>query len=136
MPNFKEVERNIASTFGSSREGEYCFNFVNEIKNRKLEDLQYISFQDIARSSMCEDTSTLLVIAGYLSGQVGVLEANFELLADGEVFSIDKSAAYSALKTRTLYHPETGELIENIADKIVIYYSANPSLFEGASGDE
>ena len=128
MNSKQEIIMQINNDLGNSPKAEICVSILDYLlRVPRLSHITYGSLRKVIGDKYKDEDLAALI--PYLTGdQINLLEANWELIENNDVFSLLVSQVKDADKTKVLYHPDTGELVENFEDKVFIYFSPSHSI--------
>lgn len=108
------------------RAAECIFEFIANIPSVNARHLTYSMLAEKCPSPQL----ALLQAIQYLCGEVNVLEMNFEFIEDDCIEQLSRHEVSVAYHNRKLYHPLTGEVVENFEEKIYSYFTLGRQVLE------
>ena len=123
MNSKQQIITQINNDLGNTPKAEICASILDYLlRSPKLSHITYGSLRKVVGDKYKNED--LLATIPYMTGDsTNLLEVNFELIVDDEIFPLSVSEVKIADRTKTLYNPETGELVENFEDKVFMYFS-------------
>lgn len=123
MNSKQQIITQINNDLGNTPKAEICVSILDYLlRSPKLSHITYGSLRKVVGDKYKNED--LLATIPYMTGDsTNLLEVNFELIVDDEIFPLAVSEVKIADRTKTLYNPETGELVENFEDKVFMYFS-------------
>lgn len=135
----QEIKNKIFSKFiedwgESTPQFRVCVKIFDYISSRDFKQLRHLTYGNLKRVIGNEySVLDLLKATQYLCGdRTEILLANFEFYDDKDdnYLPIDFDDVKIAKRTGRLVHPRTGEYITNFEDKVFIYFTPNPIVFD------
>ena len=108
-----------------------CLKIVNYLQNQPFKEVRHLTQQSILTLLQHRFADELLInTLRYLTGnRANILETHFELIDDDdEPYYLDPSSVSSLQKTGVLYHPYTGEPVEDPTQKVYLFFSPSESF--------
>jgi hypothetical protein len=120
----QEVLQQIVEDWGNEPQANICaeiFNFLLSVELSQATHITYGSLRQVVQN--CTSDQKMLGAIQYLCGdRIPLLEAKFELIDDYGEFDLPNSEVREARESGELIHPETGETITDIEEKIFMYF--------------
>ncbi|WP_286395083.1 hypothetical protein [Pseudanabaena mucicola] len=125
MNNRQQIITQINKDLGNSSKAEICVEILDYLlRSPKISHITYGSLRKVVSDKYKNED--LLAAIPYITGDsTNLLEVNFELRIDDETIPLPLTVSEVKIadRTKTLYNPETGELVENFEDKVFMYFS-------------
>jgi hypothetical protein len=120
----QDILHTIVEDWGDQPQAHICakiFNFLLSIDPSQITHITYGSLRQVVDSPTIDHK--MMGAIQYLCGdRTPLLEAKFELIDDYGEFDLTNSDVSEARLSGKLVHPETGEIVTNIEDKIFMYF--------------
>lgn len=123
MNSRQKIITQINKDLGNSSKAEICVAILDYLlRSPKISHITYGSLRKVVGDKYKNED--LLAAIPYITGDsTNLLEVNFELIIDDEIIPLTVAEVKIADRTKTLYNPDTGELVENFEDKVFMYFS-------------
>lgn len=96
-------------------------SIVTLIETSQADALKHLSYASLQRSSGA--TSDVLMAAiQYLSGSIELLEPKFEFIEEDIIEPLDVQEVQEARRTGTLYHPISGQPVEDFETHVFMHF--------------
>lgn len=104
--------------------GNACLAIFEFLVKTPISDVKHISLSNLQRISKDTlNTDELIQVSAYLSGEINLLQDYLEFIDDEDnSFDLDKSEARHALSCGYMLHPNTNKKVNDIGNKIYIYF--------------
>jgi hypothetical protein len=128
METKETLLQKIQEDWGSQPQHDICVKILNYLlDNQKsgliLSHLTFATLRRVVGKNYTDEN--LLSAIQYLCGtRLSILEAKFELIINGEPFTISNEEVRTAKKTGEIPHPISGALLCDIDNLIFMYFSA------------
>lgn len=126
----------IHEDWGEKPQSKICaliLDYLLQFPVNQLAHITYSRLHDITGSKY-GDQDLLLAIQYLIGDGTKLLEVGFELIEEDDSFPypLANSEVKLAKETGELYHPETGEMVDDYESKVFMYFKPS-SLFESIS---
>ena len=89
----------------------------------------HLKYVDLAEIVGTDSIDLLASIATYCSGaRLPIMKQAMELIIENDNWILDEDAVFHAVKSGEVYHPETGNLLENGLNYIYPYFTASEEI--------
>lgn len=128
METKETLLQKIQQDWGGQPQQDICVKILNYLlDNQKsgliLSHLTFATLRRVVGNNYTDEN--LLSAIQYLCGtRLSILEARFELIINGEPFTISNEEVRTAKKTGEIVHPISGDLLCDIDNLIFMYFSA------------
>jgi hypothetical protein len=120
----QDILQKIVDDWGHTPQAEICteiFKFLLRIELSQATHITYGSLRQVA-NTRANDQKMMGAIQYLCGDRIPLLEAKFELIDDDGEFDLTNSDVSDARSSGGLIHPETGELVTDIEEKIFMYF--------------
>ena len=136
MDSKERILRQINEDWGETPQSKLCATILDYLLQFPANQLAHITYGRLRNiiSTHYKDSDLLLAIQYLIGDGTKLLEVGFELIEEDDSFPypLANSEVKLAKETGELYHPETGEIVDDYESKVFMYFK--PSyLFESIS---
>ena len=121
----QEIIDKIYNDWGEKPQFNICMSILDYLVKKSSQEYLHLTYSLIKKivSSKYNDEDILLAIQ-YLCGyRTNILNTQFELIEDNDnIVDISKEKIKEAQETGQLFHPYTGEPIQDFEDKVFLYF--------------
>lgn len=133
MDSKEQILRQIREDWGEKPQSKVCALILDYLLRVPVKQLAHITYGRLRNviDPKYDDTDFLLAVQYLIGDRTKLLEVKFELMEDDDSFPcpLPDSEVKLAQETGELYHPETGEIVNDYEDKVFMYFKPS-SLIE------
>ncbi|WP_430427873.1 hypothetical protein [Parasphingorhabdus sp.] len=107
---------------------KFCHALIDYIANEPNQKTEILTYGSIAQVlEITPDNPTLSRVVAILSSNFDALTLGFSFFDESETYYLEDEEIKLWIRNRILYHPNTGELVEQAGENIYPYFIGNKS---------
>ena len=125
MSSKSQLIKQINEDWAEEPQSDICLSILDlllKLPTDKPSHLTYGRLRNTISQSYAD--RELLLAVQYLTGdRTQLLELHYELIDEDDIpYPLDDDSVRLAQETGELFHPETGDIVNNYKDKVVLYF--------------
>lgn len=139
MTNLDNLRKTIDSALGETPSADTCVRLAEALLTLAPKESQYLTFTTFQKLLNKKEIDLPLVSAVYFltSSRHSILSAHGQFIDDnGDEYPLDDLQFKQVIKTNTVVHPQSGEIVEDANSQVSPYFVLDWSCLENDIANE